>query len=84
MKTSSDVALSVRTIVDLPEPERDQLDALCRQRGLSRAEALRQALRLWLQQQTPDHRCVFGLWGDRPEGSLALQQDSLRQEWSGC
>ena len=53
MKTTSDVALSVRTIVDLPE-------------------ALRQALRLWLQQQTPDHRCVFGLWGDRPEGSLAL------------
>jgi Arc/MetJ-type ribon-helix-helix transcriptional regulator len=80
--TSSDAVFSMRTIVDLPEPERDQLDALCRQRGLSRAEALRQALRLWLQQQTPDHRRVFGLWRDRPEGSLALQ-DSLRQEWSG-
>ena len=80
--TSSDAVFSLRTIVDLPEPERDQLDALCRQRGLSRAEALRQALRLWLQQQTPDHRRVFGLWRDRPEGSLALQ-DSLRQEWNG-
>jgi Arc/MetJ-type ribon-helix-helix transcriptional regulator len=80
--TSSDAVFGMRTIVDLPEPERDQLDALCRQRGLSRAEALRQALRLWLQQQTPDHRRVFGLWRDRPEGSLALQ-DSLRQEWSG-
>ena len=33
----------MRTIVDLPERERDQLDALCRQRGLSRAEAIRQA-----------------------------------------
>ncbi|MEB3324029.1 MAG: ribbon-helix-helix domain-containing protein, partial [Cyanobacteriota bacterium] len=32
-----------------PDPERAQLDALCRQRGLSRAEALRQALRLWLK-----------------------------------
>jgi len=32
----------MRTIVDLPEAERTQLDALCRQRGLSRAEALRQ------------------------------------------
>jgi Arc/MetJ-type ribon-helix-helix transcriptional regulator len=80
--TSSDAVFGMRTIVDLPEPERDQLDALCRQRGLSRAEALRQALRLWLQQQRPDHRRVFGLWRDRPEGSLALQ-DSLRQEWSG-
>ena len=43
----------MRTIVELPERERDQLDALCRQRGLSRAEAIRQALRLWLQQQQP-------------------------------
>ncbi len=25
----------MRTIVDLPEPERDQLDALCRLRGMS-------------------------------------------------
>ena len=71
----------MRTIVDLPERERDQLDALCRQRGLSRAEAIRQALRLWLQQQSPAHGEVFGLWGDRPEGSLTLQ-DALRQEWS--
>jgi predicted nucleic acid-binding protein len=43
----------MRTIVDLPDPERARLDALCRERGLSRAEALRQALRLWLQQQSP-------------------------------
>ena len=74
------VIVIMRTIVDLPERERDQLDALCRQRGLSRAEAIRQALRLWLQQQTPSHREVFGLWRDRAEGSLQLQ-DTLRQEW---
>ena len=46
----------------------------------SRAEALRQALRLWLEQQKPSHGEVFGLWRDRPEGSLELQQ-ALRQEW---
>ena len=46
-----------------------------------RAEAIRQALRLWLQQQQPAHGEVFGLWRDRPEGSLALQ-DAMRQEWS--
>lgn len=71
----------MRTIVDLPDAEREQLDALCRQRGLSRAEALRQALRLWLQQQKPDHGQVFGLWRDRPQDSLTLQQE-LRQEWA--
>ena len=54
------------------EPERSnrswQLG--CRQRGVSRAEALRKALRLWLQQQTPDHGQVFGLWRDRPQHGL--------------
>ena len=79
--TSSDDSITVRTIVDLPDPERAQLDALCRQRGLSRAEALRQALRLWLQQQNGNHGEVFGLWRDRPEGSLELQQ-ALREESS--
>jgi Arc/MetJ-type ribon-helix-helix transcriptional regulator len=81
MMTSSDNGITMRTIVDLPDRERDQLDALCRQRGLSRAEAIRQALRLWLQQQTPSHAEVFGLWRDRSEGALELQE-ALRQEWS--
>ena len=80
MMPSSDNGISMRTIVDLPAAERAQLDVLCRQRGLSRAEALRQALRLWLEQQKPSHSKVFGLWRDRPEGSLELQQ-ALRQEW---
>jgi Arc/MetJ-type ribon-helix-helix transcriptional regulator len=80
--TSSDAVIIVRTIVDLPDLERDQLDALCRQRGISRAEALREALRLWLEQQQPQHRQVFGLWRDRSDDALTIQ-DSLRQEWAG-
>jgi len=79
--TSSDHGITTGTIVDLPDAECAQPDDICRQRGLSRAEALRQALRLWLQQQQPDHRRVFGLWRDRPLDSLELQQ-ALRQEWS--
>ncbi|MCP9826603.1 ribbon-helix-helix domain-containing protein [Synechococcus sp. EJ6-Ellesmere] len=71
----------MRTIVDLPEPEREQLDAQCRQLGISRAAALREALRLWLKQQHPRHEKVFGLWKDRPTDALVLQE-ALRQEWS--
>lgn len=71
----------MRTIIDLPEPARQQLDALCRQRGISRAEALRQALALWLEHQQPSHAEVFGLWSDRPGDALSLQE-RLRQEWS--
>jgi len=74
MMPSSDNGIDMRTIVDLPEVERAQLDTLCRQRGLSRAEALR------LEQQKPSHGEVFGLWRDRPESALELQQ-ALRQEW---
>ena len=70
----------MRTIVDPLAAEDIELGTLRRQRGLSRAEALRQALRLWLEQQKPSHGEVFGLWRDRPEGSLELQQ-ALRQEW---
>lgn len=44
-------------------------------------EALRQALRLWLQQQQPAHQAVFGLWRDRPEEALDMQQ-ALRAEWN--
>ena len=73
---SSDNGIRIRTIVDLPRAERIQFDALCCQRGLSRAEALR----LWLAQQKTSHGEVFGLWRDRPEGSLELQQ-ALRQQW---
>ena len=79
--TSSGNGISMRTIVDLPDPERAQLDALCRQRGLSRAEGVRQALRFWLAQQQPSHSTVFGLWRDRPQDGVQLQQ-VLREEWS--
>jgi hypothetical protein len=44
-RPSSDDGIGERTIVDLPEVERKQLDALYRQRGISRAEAMREALR---------------------------------------
>ncbi len=80
MMTSSDDAMLVRTIVDLPEAERALLDAQCSQQGLSRAEAIRRALRLWLDQQAPQSASVFGLWRDRPADALQLQQD-LRGEW---
>jgi hypothetical protein len=79
--TASDHGIIMRTIVDLPDRERAQLDALCRQWGMSRAEAIRQELRLWLQHQTPSHAEMFGLWRDRAEVAVELQV-ALRQEWT--
>ena len=79
MTSSDDDAL--RTIIDLPEADRERLDALCRQRGLSRAEGVRLALRAWLDQQPLDHQAVFGLRRDRGGTSLAWER-GLRQEWN--
>ena len=61
------------TIVDRPDPERAQLAALCRERGLSRAEALRQPLRLWLQHSSQAiARCsASGTTARRTAGSCA-------------
>ena len=64
----------LRTISDLAEADRERLDALCRQRGLSRAEGMRQALRAWLDQQPSDHQAVCGLWRDRGGTSLAWER----------
>ena len=70
----------MRTIIDLPDSDRERLDPVCRQRGGSRAEGLRQALRCWLDQQTHQHRAVFGLWRDRSDDSLNLQRQ-FRDAW---
>ncbi|MFN5463661.1 MAG: hypothetical protein ACK40D_08245 [Cyanobacteriota bacterium] len=56
----------MRTLIDLPEPALQQLDALWRQRGISRERALRLALTLWSEHQQPSHAEVFGLWSDCP------------------
>ena len=80
MMTVLDDGIIMRTIVDLPEPERLQLDAICSQRGISRAEGVRQALRLWLQECTPNHAAVFGLWSHRSGDGLSIQEE-LRAEW---
>jgi len=61
--------------VDLPEAELDQLDALCRQPGLSRADALRQPLGIPAAQPVPEGHASAGLPGvpvaspAHPEGS---------------
>ncbi len=47
--------------MDLPEAELDQLDALCRQPGLSRADALRQPLGIPAAQPIPEGHTSAGL-----------------------
>ncbi|HUD14450.1 MAG TPA: hypothetical protein VMQ56_12415 [Terracidiphilus sp.] len=81
----------MRTLVDIPERQLDDLSAICAVRNLSRAEAVRQALDAFIAQNRPSREAAFGLWkgqtvvlpGDSdplPDDGLAYQE-KLRSEW---
>ena len=70
----------MRTLVDIPEAELEQLNALGRARKLSRAELIRQAVAGFLAQNKPGLEASFGLW--RRKGVDGVKyQDDLRREW---
>ena len=71
----------MRTIVDLPEPQVEALDALCRAERISRAEAIRRAVALLLRDRPAAelHR-AFGLWRGREEDGLSYER-RVRREW---
>ena len=72
----------MRTIIDLPDRQVEELDRVGRSRKLSRAELIRQAVERYLQENLPARKEAFGLWkrsGTRQDG-LALQR-RLRKEW---
>ena len=74
----------MRTIIDLPDDQLEALDGICRRDGISRAEAIRQAVALLMRQRAAGRAGVaFGIWrGKRKMDGLEYQQ-RLRREWSG-
>ena len=81
----------MRTLVDLPDQQLKELGAICDAKQLSRAEAVRQAVAAYIQENRSSRRAAFGLWknqvvylpGDTeplPTDGLAYQE-KLRSEW---
>jgi len=71
----------VRTIIDLPAEQLDDLADLCRRDGISRAEAIRRAVASYVERQRSARPArAFGLWRARPVESLTYER-RLRQEW---
>jgi hypothetical protein len=81
----------MRALVDIPERQLEDLNAICAARKLSRAEVVRQALDAFIEENRPSREAAFGLWkgqsatlpGDSeplPEDGLAYQE-KLRSEW---
>lgn len=70
----------MRTIVDLPDYQIEQLATLSQQQKLSRAELIRRAVDAYLGKRSESSSDVFGLWANRQVDGLAYQ-DQLRDEW---
>jgi metal-responsive CopG/Arc/MetJ family transcriptional regulator len=70
----------MRTLVDLPEAELAQLNALSRQRRVTRAELIRQAVAGYLEQNRTGLEDSFGLWKKKVVGGVRYQE-RLRREW---
>jgi len=71
---------AMRTIVDLPDDQLEALTTVCEREGISRAEAVRRAVREFTRTRTVDDTAAFGLWRRRRKGGLAYER-RLRAEW---
>jgi hypothetical protein len=75
----------MRTIVDLPEEQIRALDAYSKKHGVSRAEAVRRAVAMFLPQRSQrkldlSSHPAFGSWKRRAVDSIEFQR-KLRAEW---
>lgn len=72
----------MRTIIELPEPQLEALDAICRRDGISRAEAIRRAVAAHVGRESSLARAsAYGLWRNEPVDGLAWQR-AARDEWA--
>lgn len=80
----------MRAIIDLPDEQAAQLQASCARQGISRAEAVRRAISLYIAGQgsaksAPGLAPAFGIWRNKsaskaPVDGVAYQR-KLRAEW---
>jgi len=70
----------MRTLVDLPDNDLEELTELSRSRKTSRAQLIRLAVRGFLAENRPGLKESFGIWKDRDEDGVAYQE-RLRGEW---
>lgn len=73
----------MRTLVDIPDRHIADLAALCAVKKLSRAEAIRRAIVVYIDENKPAKGAAFGLWGKQaaPLVEGLTYQERARAEW---
>ena len=71
----------MRTIIEIPEQQLEQMKPVMKQEGISRAELIRRAVSEYLLRYPPQSDdAAFGLWAGKQTDGLAYQEQ-LRSEW---
>lgn len=70
----------MRTLVDIPDRQIDDLTLICESRRVSRAEVIRQAITLYIEQNKSAATDAFGIWKNHSVDGLAYQE-KIRSEW---
>lgn len=70
----------MRTLVDIPDRQIDDLTLICETKKMSRAEAIRQAIASYIEKNKSVTGEAFGLWKKNKVDGLAYQK-KVRSEW---
>ena len=70
----------MKTLVDIPEKQIHSLAELCDKYNISRAEAIRRAIDLFIKNNKTRPVDAFGAWKNKSDDGLSYQE-KLRDEW---
>lgn len=70
----------MRTLVDIPDRQINELAAISSAQNISRAELIRRAISSYISLHCDGAGDAFGIWKERPQEGLAYQE-RIRSEW---
>jgi metal-responsive CopG/Arc/MetJ family transcriptional regulator len=70
----------MRTLVDIPDRQLDELAAISVASKMSRAEIIRRAIASNIEHHRPNTDDAFGIWAGAAEEGVAYQE-RMRSEW---
>jgi hypothetical protein len=85
MCISNILKAAMRTLVDIPDEQIDDLALICEAKKVSRAEVIRQAISFYIGTNKLMPTDAFGLWKAKQPDSIVLDglayQEQARSEW---